>query len=586
MIVVVITLLAVGSLFGGSPGVDGASCTTAGTCQSTDFTLPSCTSNVCNCINSSFTPIRTGCALRLDKPVITPTAGRSNQVIAGQTFTLTCVVSGASTYEWYFGSSKLSETGLTFTPTAASATNVGSFTCKGLTSDPALISDPSDPFKVELLGTGGLTTSSVQPTIYVPTTTSLTGKDVGVVCSNLPMGYTDTITYKVAGATVTTNTITLDNTNAGKDVTCTMTTPSTSVTFSNPTSAAGKLPTIITNIQSVTVTYNGIILAEVADHLTTPTLTLTCSYSPDDMYLSGTPTFAWQKDNVDIPSKTGVTYSPDVEGTYLISCSTTLGSLTKVSSSNKVKVTISNTYIDAPKLTSSATSPIKGGRVILTCGDTRTDTVTYSWKIGTTPIDRQYDRKLQIDNFDTADNGVYSCAISKNLFTATSNSITLTVQTTIATPVIYVSGCGTLLAEKGDYWLACQTDSESIGMTYVWTVGGTQSSVTSKYYSLPAISISNNGDYICAAKFGSVTSSNSSAKTVVVTDPGMLCYHDNVCIAARTSYTGYTGTCDANDRCLCSDGYTAKGEQCINGVTTILGSIFLVLSTCFITRFI
>ncbi|KAI8781015.1 GPI-anchored protein PB15E9.01c, partial [Biomphalaria glabrata] len=46
----------------GLSGVFGATCVTKPTCERTDYTLPLCVSGTCACLNSSFVPIRSGCA--------------------------------------------------------------------------------------------------------------------------------------------------------------------------------------------------------------------------------------------------------------------------------------------------------------------------------------------------------------------------------------------------------------------------------------------------------------------------------------------------------------------------------------------
>ncbi|KAK6973657.1 GPI-anchored protein PB15E9.01c, partial [Biomphalaria glabrata] len=404
----------------GSPGVEGATCTTVTTCQATDFTLSTCTGGTCGCLNSSFVAIRSGCALQLEKPVITPIAGRTNQVIDGQTFTLTCAVSGAATYEWYKGSTNLATATNTYTATASSTT-VGSFTCKGIGSDTVFTSPMSDAFTVVLLGASA--TSAVQPVLTLSVTTPVLASSNAITlsCTNIPMGYSDTITYKVNAVAIT-STVTIDSSNAGKDASCELTTPSSTVTFSSPASAAVKLPTLVTNIQTVTVTAASQTVTEV---LAGPSVTLTCSHIPAVGYLGGptvTPTYAWQKDGSTITSETGDTLSVSASGSY--SCTAQLASQTTVSSTNKVKVTIDSNILDA-----SANRPIKGGRVILTCGDIRTDNPIYTWTKDTTVISRQLDRKLHLDNVDsTTDDGAYTCTAVGNQFYLSSKPVTLAVQ--------------------------------------------------------------------------------------------------------------------------------------------------------------
>ncbi|KAH9488635.1 hypothetical protein Btru_061312, partial [Bulinus truncatus] len=169
--------------------VDGASCITVSTCQSTDFTLSTCASDVCNCINSSYTPVRTGCALKLNKPVIAANPRRSNQVTVNSIFDLTCKVDEAQHYEWYKDDVVLpTKVGNTYSDVAISTT-VGSFKCKGVTADGEVKSEMSDAFTLVLLGTGGISTSDLKPIVIVPTQSIVSGQSVTLDCSNIPMGY-------------------------------------------------------------------------------------------------------------------------------------------------------------------------------------------------------------------------------------------------------------------------------------------------------------------------------------------------------------------------------------------------------------
>ncbi|KAH9488636.1 hypothetical protein Btru_061313 [Bulinus truncatus] len=308
---------------------------------------------------------------------------------------------------------------------------------------------------------------------------------------------------------------------------------------------------------------------------------LQCATTPQANYL-GTLTYTWQKYGTVLPSETNVRYPVSDSGMY--SCTARLNSQT-VSSSNQVKVIISPSYLAAPTIFKSASKPVLGGRVILTCGDKRDDHVTYTWSKDRKAVGGQKDRKLQIDSFVSSDDGDYMCTAIKNTFFVSSSVVSVTSQATIEQPVINVYGDGTSLGENGYYFLSCDTDSETVGMTYEWTVAGNVSSVTDKYYILPSITKSDNGDYTCKAKFNSVVSVSSVTKTMTVTEPGMVCYEDTECIAAKT---GYTDVCSANDRCVCSNGYIAVGEECLStsGVMQIVGSALIITAASLLARFI
>ncbi|KAK6973653.1 GPI-anchored protein PB15E9.01c, partial [Biomphalaria glabrata] len=55
--------------------------------------------------------------------------------------------------------------------------------------------------------------------------------------------------------------------------------------------------------------------------------------------------------------------------------------------------------------------------------------------------------------------------------------------------------------------------------------------------------------------------------------PGRHCYQDSNCVLP---WKGYTGKCDVNERCECSDGYSQKGEVC-SGVMSNIGSTVIIV---------
>ncbi|KAI8781023.1 carcinoembryonic antigen-related cell adhesion molecule 1 [Biomphalaria glabrata] len=561
----------------GIQGVDGATCTTTTTCLATDFTLPTCTNGICQCLNSSFVPVRSGCALQLDKPQLTGPERNSYEVLLGQNFTLRCFVNGAESYEWYKGGTRISTSSYLYTDIASPST-VGAFTCKGIGSETVVVSPLSDTYTVYLLGTGGSTTSNVQPRITVDVTSPVfVSATITLFCTNIPMGYDGPVTFKVNGVNIDNPSyVTIDSTNTGKEATCSIASPHSSVTFSKPTSAPLILPSLVSTIQSVSVTMYERILKEV---IVPSAFTLTCSTTPDDVYIgNNTLSYTWQRDGSVINNATLIRYTALESGTY--SCTAKLGSQSAVTSQNQIKVRIEDLlYI-------SSRQPIRGGRVTLTCGDIRTDNVKYTWTQNNKVISGQFDRKLQLDNVQMNDSAAYKCGVSDNQVYLASSSQNVSVQTTIERPLIS-TGLARHFGENGHFTLWCITQSYTEGMTYEWKVKGVISQVTSKYYSLPAITSVNNGEYICKAKFKDVTSDNSPVLTVTVSQPGSLCYEHNDC---DFDEPGYTGRCGSNDRCVCSDGYFPKGEMCTpvssSSVGQILSSAVVIAFFCVVIKMI
>ncbi|KAH9488634.1 hypothetical protein Btru_061307 [Bulinus truncatus] len=138
-------------------------------------------------------------------------------------------------------------------------------------------------------------------------------------------------------------------------------------------------------------------------------------------YGSGLPQFG-KKDGTDISGPITEYYIPTSSGSY--SCIVKLTTQPAVPSSNTVKfITSGRTVLT---LSTSATKPIIGGRVILKCGDVLYDQVTYTWIKDNLYIYSQSDRKLQLDDVALKDGGEYYCTYtSKDKYFKRSNKITL-----------------------------------------------------------------------------------------------------------------------------------------------------------------
>nr|KAI8760892.1 carcinoembryonic antigen-related cell adhesion molecule 1-like [Biomphalaria glabrata] len=363
-------------------------------------------------------------------------------------------------------------------------------------------------------------TSNVRPSIEFQTTAAFNGSYVVIYCQNTPMGYADTEIYTINGVNTSASGVTLDSTNAGKEVTCTLTSPSSGVTFSNPTSAVAKLPILVTNVLNVTVIQSGPVLE--------------CSFIPYSKdYDSRTFIFTWQMDGETIDNESSPIFFPSVVGSYDVTCTVQMNNEPVVPSINKFRVNFGYAALIA-----SATTPLQGGRVILTCARLPSDHYRYLWAKDNNEILGQHDRQLQLDNVSALDSGLYMCAKENRFYQILSKNIY--VVNTISKPVIEIigsSGSGTRFGENGDYWLVCTTDSGIDSMTYEWTINGVKASVTDKFYPLRSITSSKNGVYVCKAMFKNLISESSDPRTVTVTKPGKLCYYDNMCVLP---YDGYT----------------------------------------------
>uniref|UniRef100_A0A2C9KGQ5 Ig-like domain-containing protein n=1 Tax=Biomphalaria glabrata TaxID=6526 RepID=A0A2C9KGQ5_BIOGL len=283
------------------------------------------------------------------------------------------------------------------------------------------------------------------------------------------------------------------------------------------------------NIQSVSVRIDDVTVTEVIVEDST-TIHLKCSESPERIWLGtySSITYTWLRNSSPL-SETGETLPLTTSGTY--SCSVKLDSKVAVTS-NTVQVTVSST----PLVTTTATNPVKGSRVILTCGPKRGDGVVYTWSKDSVVIYRQFDRKLHLDNVDTADSGTYSCsAFHSGLFY--SGSITFNVQETST-------------AE-------CGLDKNCTKIGFVCD------------------------NIVCKCASGHFQDDGSCVAIDAKTNT-TICASDKDC-----TLTGFK--CN-NKLCVCASGNLPINGECSamekNGVVQVVSSMVLIMLTCVILKFI
>ncbi|CAL1535441.1 unnamed protein product [Lymnaea stagnalis] len=540
--------------------VEGATCgpTTSLTCQKTDKTLGTCINGTCQCETGYF-PIRSGCGQKLDKPTAQWEQGRTNEVLEGKSAVLRCSsVEGATVYEWFKNGTSLA-TGQTYTITSAKSTLVGNFSCKAklTNADSYLDSDGSDEIEIKLLAISGAVSSS-KPVAVVPTRYIFNNKAVSLTCTNVPMGY-DVSTNVVFEDTSTpaktiSSPVNVNSSNAGSNVTCRLT--DTTVSYTAPKSDAVPLPEIVSDIVNVTITGGP---ARTTVYSSQATVSLTCQTVPDVQYINGAVIFIWQDHGQQVEGQTSkVLVVPKLETTHVITCSVIIKTLS--SSTNDVTIVMNDTYLAAPVILASNLAPFAGSRAVLTCGDVTPGAATYGWTKGGVPIVRQFDRTIQLDNFVAADAGVYTCTVTKDGFSVTSDPVTLTLSTGLSTPVITRNDTAKTFGELGDYQLICNTVSYTVGMAFVWKKCTTVLGETSRIYQITrATREADQSLYMCQAHFNSIQSALSAPYEVIISAAGLLCATSTDCPGAPA----YTGACDSTtNRCTCSKNYKAVGNVC------------------------
>lgn len=560
--------------------VEAATCgtLTSLTCQRTDKTLATCINGICQCENGYF-PIRSGCGRKLDKPTAQWEQGRTNEVVEGENATLRCSsVDDATVYEW-FKNGKFLGAGQNYTITYANIGSVGNFSCRAklTTGDSYLDSDRSDEIQIKLLATF-MGVSNSRPIVVVPTPYIFNNKAVSLSCVNVPMGYNvsanvvyedtsnpaKTIAHETSPpfrpqdtsnpAKIISSIINVNSPNACSNVTCRLN--DSSFKYTAPKSSPVSLPQITPVIVDVTVTGGP---SKTTVYSSKSAVSLTCQTTPDVQYINTYVAFFWQDHGITIDGQTEkVLVVPKSEATHVITCMAV--TRFRYDSTNNVTITMNDTYLAAPVIQVSSLAPFTGSRVVMSCGDVIPGAATYSWTKDGTPIARQFDRTIQLDNFLAADAGIYTCSVAKDGFSVTSNLVNLTLSTGLSTPVITRNDSAKTFGEFGTYQLMCNTASYTVGMSFVWKKCTEVLNETSRVYQITVASRqTDQGLYLCQANFNSGQSAFSAPYEVIMSAPGLHCTTHTDCPVSPA----YTGSCDSTkNRCTCSRSYKPVGNIC------------------------
>ncbi|CAL1547480.1 unnamed protein product [Lymnaea stagnalis] len=542
---------------------DGATCKVISTCEPTDYTLDTCnqTSKICDC-KAGYASIRSGCGKKLDTPQILPTLHNSLQVMAKANFKLLCGSAiDVVDYEFFKNGTSV-KNGTQYEDTGyGDASQVVYFSCRARVGD--FYSDMSPAVKIEVIGTNF---STVNPKIFVPVTKVFNMSEVSLQCHDVPMGYAGDVKFKVNGTVVDSANVTVSPDNATLPVSCVL------MSTANPTeeiapSSDGKLPSLTTVVENVTVIVEGHDGADTVVIKGVEYPTLVCVTSPPAEYLATDTTYQWKRNNTNFGANTTepkYTLSDVDSATATYTCSVTYpGAPSGNMSRNGIKVIRSDTYLTKPKISVSASKPLTGGRLKLSCGDARIPDVMYTWGKGDAVIPRQFDRVLQLDDLTAGDNGDYWCSVTNNNFVSTSDAVTVTAGSTLDKPVVMRAGSNASnpdVVSGGSYTLTCTTGSVTVGMNYTWLVNGTSKQMSmSNNYSISSAAYGDAGNYSCKAMFNTLAA-DSDIFSVRIVGPGLFCTSDASCSNVGN---GYTGKCDTSaKRCTCSNHYIMKGAKC------------------------
>ncbi|XP_059168475.1 uncharacterized protein LOC131950385 [Physella acuta] len=548
-------------LFGFIMFVHGGSCGQSGDCILTDNTVATCTSNVCACRTAEYSSIRTGCGEKLKTPTAQLETGRSSDLFSATTGILQCsTVPGASSYKW-FNAAAYVNTSKTLTISEA-----GEYKCQAIANTESLNSDKSDAVSISIL-TSGAYAGSLAASIASTAGPILTGNNVTLSCSGVPMGYSGQVSFRegtnLVASSTTSLSVKLPMTAAlsTKSISCNLDSYK-SITFSQsalvtlPTASAAVTVAAVTLVASDSVT--GDLAGETTYNVGADGPTLTCTTTPIPEYLDISKIqYEFLVGATSLIKSSSNTYKVDTskEITATYKCIVTYNNVP----TEKVlafTINVKNSFISDPTVIKAPNGDITlASTLVLSCGESSYTADSYQWSFKDNPIEGQKDKTIQLYQFAATDIGVYKCRAVKSRYTtayASFHAIMKPTLTGVASGKIYGAG--------GDYVLKCNTVQSISGWTYSWKKGDNDLKITTDAYSIiNATAAIHNGSYTCTSTYNGA-SSTSEPLTVAVEAAGKRCSIPGDCDTTK----GYAGTCPTATPqvCTCANYFVPRGDVC------------------------
>ena len=408
------------------------------------------------------------------------------------TFTVTATGTGTLTYQW-----------------RKDTVDIGGATSDSYTIDPVSPADAGDYDVVVTDDCGSLTSDTA--TLTVNTGPTITGQPVSQdVCEGDPVTFTvtatgtGTLTYQwrkdsvdIGGATSDSYTIDPAAPSDAGNYDVVVTDDCGSLTSDTATLTVNTGPTITMQPSSQSVCEGDPVM-----------FTVTASGT-------GTLTYQWRKDSVDIGGATSDSYTIDPvaagdAGDYDVVVTDDCGSVT--SDTATLTVNTGTTITMQP----SSQSVCEGDPVMFTVTASGTGTLTYQWRKDSVDIGGATSDSYTIDPVSPADAGGYDVVVTDDCGSVTSDTAALTVNTG---PTITVQPVSQDVCE-GDPVTFTVTATGTGTLTYQWRkdtvdIGG----ATSDSYTIDPVTAGDAGDYdvVVTDDCGSVTS--DTATLTVNTEP-------------------------------------------------------------------
>ncbi len=463
-------------------------------------------SYTCTVTNSAGSATSNAATLTVNVPVAPSVTSQPADVsvVAGGSATFTVAASGTAvlSYQWQKGGVPLAgATSASYTIAATQTSDAGSYTCVVTNSagsatsnaatlivtlaPPTIVSQPASL----TAAVGGNATFTVSASGAAPF--SYQWQKGGVPLSGATSSsYTiDTVSLGDAGtyACVVTNSVSSVTSSAA---TLTVTVPVAPTIATQPASVSGYVGTSVT----FTVIANG----------TAPL------------------NYLWRKDGVVINGATAASYAISVAqlsdaGSYTCLVSNVAGSATSNAATLTLTVATQPVITTQPASASIAT----GGSVTFTVAAVGTNPLSYQWRKNNVAIAGATSSTYTVANAQTADAAGYTCVVTNNLGSATSNTATLTVtQAPVAPTITAQPASTTALAGMSVAFAVSATGTAPL--SYQWTKNGVAiSGATSPSFSIVGAQAADAGAYACTVTnvAGSITSNAATLSFTTLAPP-------------------------------------------------------------------
>ena len=421
-------------------------------------------------VNSSVTP----------SVAVTPSA---STICAGTSVTFTAAPTngGTPTYAWKLNGSAVGTNSSTYTNAALAQGDVVNCVMTSTVSCATPTSATSNSVTMTV-------NSAVTPSVTVTPSASTICSGTSVTFTAAPTnGGTPSYQWKLNGGNVGTNSNTYTNAAlaSGNTVSCTMTSTASCAT---PTTATSN---------TVTMTVNPSVTPSVA---VTPSASTICAGTTVNFTAAptngGTPSYQWKLNGTNVGTNS-TTYSNSAlaQGDVVTCAMTSTASCASPAlvTSTPITMTVNAAVTPSVVVTPSASTICSGNSVTFTAAPTNGGTPTYTWKLNGTTVGTN---SSTYTNSALAQGDVVLCVMTSNAScasptTATSNSVTMTVNSALTPSVVVNASSTTICSGTLVTFTAVPTNGGT--PTYSWFLNGSSVGSNSSTYTNSGLS---NGDIV------------------------------------------------------------------------------------------